>query len=149
MHAQSIRETFRFLNKLTVSELDLFLSFCEHRQVSQGTTLWHEGDADYYAAFILRGKLVLKKKTEFGSRQLIVGIHAQGSLVGENNLLAPDPRPVSAEAIETTDLIILQQTRFEALLVQAPQIGMQLLKQISISTSMRLTQSYDRLAAIF
>jgi len=146
---QAIRETFRFFQELPESELDQFLSLCAFRQVPEGTTLWREGDSGGYAILILNGKLGLKKKAQFGNRHVIVGIHAAGSMIGECSLLGSAPRAVTAEAIEKTDLVFISTEQFETLLSNHPQVGMVLLRHISISTSKRLRQSYERLSAVF
>lgn len=149
MRNQAIRETFRFFHDLTQPELDPFLSLCEFRQIPEGTTLWREGDAGNYAVLILNGKLGLKKKAQFGNRHVIVGIYATGSMIGECSMLTKAPRSVTAEAIEATDLVIINTEQFNTLLADYPQLGMVLLRHISISTSKRLNQSYERLSAVF
>lgn len=149
MHAEAISGVFRFLKPVPIPEIDHLLRHCERRQLVAGATLWDEGDTECYMGFVLSGKVGIKKRTEFGGRQVIVGILSSGSLIGEYNLLSAVPRPVSAEIIESAELLILFRQEFEHLLAQSPQLGIQLLRQISISTTMRLTQSYERLAAIF
>jgi CRP-like cAMP-binding protein len=146
---QAIRKTFRFFQDLPGPDLDLFLASCAFRQVPAGSTLWHEGDSGGYAVLILNGKLGLKKKAQFGKRYVIVGIHAAGSMIGECSLLGGADRSVTAEAIEATDLVIITTEHFESLLSNHPQVGMVLLRHISISTSKRLSQSYERLSAVF
>jgi len=149
MRNQTIRKAFRFFQDLPEPELEQFLGLCEFRQVPAGATLWREGDTGDHAVLILNGKLGLKKKAQFGNRHVIVGIHAAGSMIGECALMISSPRTVTAEAIETTDLAIIRNEQFEILLSNHPRVGMVLLRHISISTSKRLNQSYERLSAVF
>ncbi len=149
MYEKIIGESCRFFADLPKSELDQFLSLCTFRHIPQGTTLWHEGDAGDHAVLILNGKLGLKKKAQFGNRHLIVGIHTAGSMIGENSMLNSEPRTVTAEAIETTDLVIITAEQFETLLETRPQLGAVILRHIAISTSRRLEQAYERLTVLF
>jgi CRP/FNR family transcriptional regulator len=149
MRNQAIRETFRFFKALPKPGLDEFLSLCEFRQIPKGTSLWRQGDAGDYAVLILNGKMGLKKNSQFGNRHIIVGIHEAGSMIGQCSMLSGEPRGVTAEAIETTDLIVITTERFEALLSNHPQVGAVFLRHIAIDTSKRLNQSYERLSAVF
>jgi CRP-like cAMP-binding protein len=149
MRNQTIRERFRFFQDLPDPELDRFLGLCAFRQIPEGATLWREGDSGDYAVLILNGKLGLKKKAQFGNRHVIVGIHATGSMIGECSLMSRVPRMVTAEAIETTDLAIITCELFESLQANHPAVGMALLRHISISTTRRLNQAYERLSAVF
>jgi len=149
MQADVMRDKFQFFQVLQCPDVENFLKFCERVRVPAGETLWKEGDCDNYAAFILDGKLGIKKKTEFGGKHVIVGVYAPGSVVGELCLLTDNPRSVSAEVIEPADLVILHSQKFEEMIMQFPLIGLSLLKHIFITTSKRLTKSYERIASIF
>lgn len=45
--------------------------------------LWEEGDTENYAAFVVSGKVGIKKKTEFEGRYMIVSTFSRGTVVGE------------------------------------------------------------------
>jgi CRP/FNR family cyclic AMP-dependent transcriptional regulator len=144
-----MRKEFRFFNSLSDRELDDFLGFCETRQMPAGKTLWQEGDQDNYAAFIVSGRLGIKKKTEFAGKHVIVGTYEQGSVVGELCLLTDNARSVTTEILEPADLVILSSEKFEDLVIRHPALGLKLLKNIFLTTCRRLNKSYDRIAAIF
>lgn len=144
-----LKTQFKFFKTLTDDELDSFLEFCDNRQVSAGEILWNEGDTDNYAAFIVTGKLGIKKKTEFEGKHMIVGTFDKGTVVGELCLLTDKARAVTAVIIEPVDIIILSSDNFEKLLLEHPMIGLKLLKHIFIVTSKRLSRTYDRMASIF
>lgn len=144
-----LKRQFRFFNTLSDDEIGFFLEFCESRQVEAGEDLWHEGDSDNYAAFIVSGKLGIKKRTEFEGKYMIVGTFDRGTVVGELCLLTDKARSVSAVILETSDLLILTSVNFERLITEHPMIGLKLLKHIFIVTSKRLSRSYDRMASIF
>lgn len=144
-----MKESFRFFNCLSPEEINAFLGFCESRQADAGETLWHEGDKDNYAAFVVSGKLGIKKRTEFKGKHLIVGLFTKGSVVGELCLLTQHPRSVTAVALEPAEMVILRSEHFESLISDYPMLGLKLLKHIFLVISKRLNRSTDRIAQIF
>jgi CRP-like cAMP-binding protein len=142
-------ESFRFFNHLDENEVQAFLHFCENKRVDAGETIWHEGDEDNYAAFVMSGKLGIKKRTEFKDKHLIVGLFTKGSVVGELCLLTQHPRSVTAVALEPAEMVILSSTHFENMISDHPMLGLKLLKHIFLVISKRLNRSTDRIAQIF
>jgi CRP-like cAMP-binding protein len=139
---------FRFFGTLQEDEINQFLSFCSYRKESAGVNLWTEGDSDNYAAFIVSGKLGIKKKTEF-EKYMIVGTFAKGSVAGELCLLTDRNRSVTAVIMEDVELVILESHDFEKLISEHPMLGLKLLRHIFLVTSKRLARSTDRIASIF
>ncbi len=144
-----LKSQFKFFGTLDNNEITSFLEFCERRQVAKGETLWNEGDNDNYAAFIISGKLGIKKRTEFEGKFMIVGTFDKGTVVGELCLLTEQARSVSAVILEPGDILILSSDNFERLISEHPKVGLRLLKHIFLVTSKRLNRSYDRMASIF
>jgi CRP-like cAMP-binding protein len=149
MPVEIIRERFQFFQNLSPQDCENFLRFCKQTRVESGKSLWEEGDTDNFAAFILNGKLGIKKQTEFSGRYVIVGIYTSGSVVGELCLLTQNPRSVTAEVIEPSEVLLLHSQDFEKMLQQFPMLGLALLRHIFIATSKRLSKSYERIVSIF
>jgi CRP-like cAMP-binding protein len=149
MPIDTIRQQFQFFQTLSVEECENFLTYCERTPAEAGKILWEEGDTDNFAAFILNGKLGIKKRTEFGGRHVIVGVYTPGSVVGELCLLTSNPRSVTAEVLEPSEVLLLHSQNFEKMLLQFPLLGLSLLRHIFIATSKRLTKSYERIASMF
>ena len=147
--SEKIREEFKFFKTLTPDECAAFIGYCENRQVETGGTLWKEGDIDNYAAFIISGKLGIKKKTEFEGKHMIVGTFDNGTVVGELCLLTDKARSVTAVVLDSVDVVTLSSRDFERLITEHPLLGLKLLKHIFIVTSKRLSGSYERIASIF
>jgi CRP/FNR family transcriptional regulator, cyclic AMP receptor protein len=137
---------FHFLQGEDITELAPFF-LC--RQVHAGEVLWHEGDPCNFMAFIVEGRIDIKKETEFKGKQIIVGVYGKGSIVGELCLLDGSSRAVSAVALTDTDLLILSRENLEQLLELHPRMGVKLLKGMLLAVSIRLRKSFDRLATIF
>ena len=144
-----LQEKFKFFNTLTDDELITFLGYCDSKQRGEGDTLWKEGDEYNYAAFIVSGKVGIKKMTEFEGKHMIVGTFGSGTVLGELCLLTNKPRSVTAVVLEPIDSIILSSDNFEQMLTEHTKLGLKLLKYIFIITSERLTRSTDRIARIF
>ena len=143
------QDKFRFFRNMPREEISTLLRFCTHHRAVAGEELWHEGDQDNQVAFILDGRLGIKKRTEFSDRHIIVGTYGAGSVVGELCLLTDNVRAVSAEAITDVELLFLSNEDFEALLHDNPTLGLKLLKGLFKMTSKRLSKSYERIASIF
>ena len=149
-YCEKMRSEFMFFKTLPDEELRSFLSFCQNKMGNAGENLWSEGDSDSYAAFVISGKLGIKKKTEFEGKHMIVGTFSRGTVVGELCLLLENKqRSVTAAIIEPVDLVLLSNTDFERLMSEYPLIGLKLLKHIFMVISKRLNRSTDRIAKIF
>ncbi len=143
------QDKFPFFKNLPAEEIAQLLKFFTRHKAEAGEIIWHEGDKDNQAAFILSGKLGIKKLTEFANRHIIVGTYATGSVVGELCLLTENNRAVTAEAITDVELLFLSNENFEKLVNAHPTLGLKLLRGLFKMTSKRLTKSYERIASIF
>ncbi len=137
---------FRYLDEVEKSIAGQYLECCE---IAAGTVLWDEGDVSNGAAFVVEGKIEVKKETEFKGKHVIVGIYGEGSVVGELCLFTEDKRAVTATALTDAWLLRLSAERFELLLEEHPAVGGKLLKGMFLAVSRRLRKSFERLAAIF
>ncbi len=118
-------------------------------RVEAGGTLWKEGDAADFEAFIIAGKVEVTKGTEFPGRQVVVGLYSPGAIIGELCIMENQPRAVTAVALEETTLLLLSREHFEQLLASNPPLAVKLLKGMLLAVSTRLRKSFERLAAIF
>ncbi len=147
--SEKMKEEFKFFKTLSDDELRAFVSFCKHRQVESGLNLWSEGDSDNYAAFIISGKIGIKKRTEFEGKYMIVGTFAKGTVVGELCILTDQARSVTAVILEPIDIAMLSSKDFEKLIEEYPMLGLKLLRHIFLVMSKRLNRSTERMASIF
>jgi CRP-like cAMP-binding protein len=123
--------------------------FFDCKNVPSGETLWNEGDPCDYSAFIVSGKVEVKKETEFKGKQVVVGIYSKGAVVGALCALDNSPRAVTAVALEDVSLLIITRENFEKLIEKYPVLGVKLIKGMLFSVSKRLKASFDRLATFF
>jgi len=137
---------FRFLSMEDAERLKNHLN-C--RRLAAGEVLWREGDCSDYLGFILSGRIHMKKQTEFPGKEVIVGIHGKGSIVGAASFLDGSPRPLSARALEETSLLTLDRENFDDIVKNHPQLALNLFQGMIHNLSSRLKQSFERLASIF
>jgi len=135
---ERMREVFNFFKMLSADEMQAFLGFCENKRAEAGETLWREGDSDNYAAFVVSGKLGIKKRTEFKGKYMIVGTFARGTVVGELCLLTDRHRSVTASVLEPVEIVALTSRNFERLITEQPMLGLKLLRHIFLVISNRL-----------
>ncbi len=144
-----MKEELGFFHYLEETEVDRIGCYFERRVVEVGEVLWEEGDPCTYIAFIIAGRIEVKKETEFPGREVIVGVYGPGSIAGELCIIDGEPRAVTAVAVEPTTLITLSRAELDRLLDEHPRVGGRFLKGILRRVSIRLRKSFDRLAEVF
>ncbi|MFO7830982.1 MAG: cyclic nucleotide-binding domain-containing protein [Desulfuromonadaceae bacterium] len=148
-HCLQMKRDFRFFHFLTEEDITQLQEFFKCRSYATGEDLWREGDSSTFIAFITQGRVETKKETEFKGKQVVVGVYGPESLIGIVSLLSREERPVTATALEDVSVLILEQSSFDILNRQHPELSNRLMKGMLFCLSMRLKQSYERLAAIF
>lgn len=144
-----MKEKLSALSFLRANDLKELCGFFKCKNVAKGETLWNEGDICDYVAFIVSGRVEVKKETDFKEKQVIVGIYSNGAIVGELCILDGSPRAVTAVALEDVSLVLITRENFNKLIDEYPELGAQLMKGMLLSVSIRLRSSFARLAAIF
>jgi len=134
---------------LSAEDNHRLLGYLRCAQATSGERLWSEGDRCGDMAFIVSGKLEIRKQTEFAGKDVIVGVYGPGSIVGELCILQGAPRSVSVVAQGDCELLLLGATGFDQLAAEAPELAVRLLKGMLLTTSTRLGKAFERLAAIF
>ena len=136
------RAYFNFLNDEDLRNLSAFF---ESKNIPAGETLWKEEEPFDYIAFIVSGKVEIKKEMEFGDMNVIMGIYSKGALC----ILDDSLRKVTAVALEDTSLSIITRKTLDQLIDTNPGLGAKLLKGILFTVSDRLRKSFDRIVAFF
>ncbi len=137
---------FSFLSDQELSDLSHHFT-CRH--VPAGTVLWREGDVCDYMAFITSGRVLIKVGTEFEGKDVVVGVLADGSMVGERGMLDGSPHKVTAEVLEDLDLVMIDHENFRRILDKHGELAVKLLKGMLLSVSTRLENALGRLASVF
>ena len=144
-----MREDLNAFTFLSQDDLKKASAFFQGRRFSSGEILWEEGDPCEYLAFIVSGRVQVKKKTKLKGNQVVLGIYSQGAYVGALCILDGSPRAVTAEAIEDLSVVVISRENFNKLSMKHPDIGNALMKGMLMAVSKRLKNSFNRLVAIF
>lgn len=138
---------FRFLEHDELAEIacGFDLIRAEAKEV-----LWREGQPCEFLGFIARGRIEIKKDTEFaGKGGVVLGVYGEGTVIGELCVLDDSPREVTAVALDDVEIVALRRERFDTLLETQPQLAVKLLRGMLLACSRRLRKSLDRLVAVF
>ncbi len=144
-----MKEELSFFPFLEKEDLAGMPCYFEPWKVKKGEVLCREGDPCTYVAFIVSGRLEIKKETEFKGKEFVVGIYSAGTMVGELCIVDEHPRPFTAVALEDSELIRMSKDNFEKMLAEEPALGVKFLRGLLLSSSIRLRKSFDRMASIF
>jgi CRP-like cAMP-binding protein len=136
------KSVFNFLSDEDLKNLSTFF---ESKNIPAGETLWKKEDPFDYIAFIVSGRVEIKKKTEFEGMNVIMGIYSKGALC----ILDESLRKVTALALEDVSLAIITQENLDRLIERNPGLGAKLLKGMLHTVSDRLRKSFDRIVTFF
>ena len=107
--------------------------------------MWKEEYPFDYIAFIVSGRVEIKKETEYKGKNVIVGVYSKGALC----ILDESLKKVTAIALEDVSLAIITQENLDRLIAINPTLGAKLLKGMLLTVSGRLRKSLDRLTVFF
>jgi len=105
-----------------IRDIDDFLEGCwtdhEKKIFNPGEILMHEGDAGDEAYMIVRGRVQVFRAT--GGPRVVLGVLKEGDIVGEMALIVNDTRSASVEALEQTEVAVLNKQIFSQNLKKLP-----------------------------
>lgn len=101
-----------------------------HRKLKKGELLYHEGDESEKLYVISRGKVKVTKFSREG-REQILRILEENDFTGELSLFSEQVAKSNAEAIETTDVCVIESTKIRELMEKRSGIAMKILKELS------------------
>jgi len=146
----SMREDLMLFHFLSDDELEEIIPYLEIVDYPKGTIMFREGEEGDFIAFIVKGKMDVKKETEFKGKQIVLATLSKGSIVGEVSFAVPDEkRTATVEAREDTEVVILRRGSFERLIEKNPWIGIKIQKALLRILAIRLTKIIERLSYIF
>ncbi|AIB11404.1 hypothetical protein ABAZ39_05130 [Azospirillum argentinense] len=128
-----------------------------------GAVIFQKGDPGDSMMAVIRGRVKICSHSTDG-KELVLNIINKGGLFGEIALLDGEPRTADAVALEETDLLVLDRSKFVPLLNERPAVALQLitvlckrLRQTSehledtlfLEASSRFARALMRLADVF
>ena len=148
-HIFELKDELRIFHLLNEEEMERLIPYFEKVTCPANSILFNEGDIGDYIAFVISGRLEVKKETEFKGKQIVLALLEKGSFVGELSMMDGHPRSATAVALEDSELLILSRKSLDAFIQEYPNAGIKILKGIIRILSLRLRKAVDRLAVIF
>lgn len=136
------------LHYLDVEERHLLRGFVKGREFSPEETLMQERERADCMAFVVSGKLSVKKLTNFPGKHVLVAILESGSMVGELSVLEKGDRAATVDVLESCRLLVLSSEDFNRLLDEQPKLGIKIIRRILHVVSIRVKKADDRLTKL-
>jgi len=111
-------------------EFEAFIAKARKKRASKGDTLFLQGAAAEELFLITAGRVKLNKVFEDGN-ELTLEMRKSGDFVGENIFLPGAQYPVTAYCMEDTTTCGFSKAEFERLILEHPEIGLQVIKNMS------------------
>ncbi len=115
---------------LDQEELEALSGEALRKKSITGQALFLQGDPANEMFLIKGGRVKLSKVLEDGN-ELTLDIRKAGDFVGENMFAEEGQYPVSAYCLEETLTCGFSRSQFEALVLQYPKVGLQIIKNLS------------------
>jgi CRP-like cAMP-binding protein len=125
--AEDIRKAFNFLSTEETEELCTYL---ELREWQADAVVMKEGAAEDYVGFLIEGKLIVKNKTDYWGKNIIIAILDKGAVVGEGAFIDGEPRSNDVIAAEPSRLLTLKARKMEELIANNPALAINILKRM-------------------
>jgi CRP/FNR family transcriptional regulator len=133
-------------------EISAVVKSALRRRLNRGQYVFMQGDPSCEISLIKAGRVKLSKIMEDGS-EITLDMRKGGDFLGENMLSEETDYPVSAWCMEDVLVCSFTKERFERLVLEHPNIGLQVIKNLSTRInwltnrigSLSLTNLEDRL----
>ena len=112
-----------------------------------GTTALEEGTEGASLFRIVRGEVAVRKAD--GERSITLATLGEGDYFGEMALFERAPRSASVVATEETELEELAAESFQAVLAEAPDLALELVRPLIVTLSSRLRRTSSSLLALY
>lgn len=136
------------LEFLAPEEAPRFHSYCTVEEFAAGTILMEDGAPGDFLAFVLAGKLAVRKATAFPGRHILMAEIEAGGLVGERAGVVKGERAATVVAVTPSRLLILTHDRLRQMMAQEPELALRLLQRIILIQGHRLRKASERLSWI-
>lgn len=115
---------------LETEELNTLSKLAIRRRMAPGEWLFRQGEQASEMFLIKGGRVSLTKIFENGSERTL-DIRQGGDLLGENMLAEETEYPVSARILEDSLVCGLKKAQFESLILEHPNVGLQVIRNMS------------------
>jgi len=105
--------------------------FAKHvKLLSQGKTIFEEGDQGSEMYIIIQGEVEIRKSTSSTTSKTLIVLHS-GDIFGEMALIEKKSRSASAVATQPTKLLVLNEMLFDNMIEKNPDFAKKMIKILS------------------
>lgn len=115
---------------LAEKELEMLAGQARRIQHDPGNVIFQQGDQTEELFLIKAGRVKLNKILENGN-EITLDIRKAGDFIGENMMADSNPYPVNAVCLEPTLTCGFSKLQFEEIILQYPNIGLQVIRNMS------------------
>ncbi len=137
---------FLLFSNLSPDQLTYIIKYMDSLELKAGEILFKEGDAGDFMCIVLDGALEIIKEDTWKDQADVIATLGQGNSVGEMSLIEHTPRSATVRAVSNTHLTILSQGVFDMIIDKEPDIGIKMLKGLTLVLSENLRDTSSRLA---
>ena len=140
----ALRRGVSIFSPLSDDELDALLEVAVTKKLPRGRVLFRAGETGTEAYAITRGRL---KATAVGGegREFVFNIMGPGEVFGELAMIDTCPRSLTIEAIETSELVVLQRRDVLPFLERHPVVAVKMLQALAARVRHSSSQAQDAL----
>lgn len=110
-------------------ELEKVSELIVHKSYAKGEKLFNEGDRIDSMIIISAGRVKGFRYTTDGREQILY-IFSEGDFIGEKNILRNSSATYSAEALENTEVCIINRDHFCQLMMSKPEISIKIMEEL-------------------
>lgn len=108
----------------------VLLPYCKPQYMPKGSVLWLEGDTKGMAVVLKKGRVKIYRMAS-NATAVTLFIMKQHDIFGFLPLIYNRPYPVSAEALDDIEAMVLDRTTFDTIIKKDPQVCVSLLQYIA------------------
>ena len=110
---------------------DAVLSQCSKQRFQRGDTLWTQGDAGGFVAFMIKGKAMSTYHSPAGKAG-ITGFWSDGDILGAADLGGLENRQMTVRFLEASTVYTLPLSNFYRILERFPEVAQQIVRALSV-----------------
>jgi len=138
--AKALKRSPLFL-ELDDEEFTIVLSYLFPVLKKEGETIFKEGDTGKSMFILFLGELRAFGKQSDGNQRWLFDIKQQGDFFGEMSIIDHGPRSATINAVKDSIIMMLKEDQFYKIITRHPEIGLKILRAISMTHSQWLDQS--------
>lgn len=129
-HENLCIDNIPLFSDLTIEEKKSVMNAASHKRYEKGEIIFNYGDNFDNLFVVNNGKVKVSKISVLGKEQ-ILRILEPGSFMGELSLFKKTISNSTAEALEATDICLIQGAKIRELIISKPELALKLLQKYS------------------